>query len=124
MSLLATTLRLPADLKSDCDAYAESLGISLNALCAVALRDYLTARQLGAGPLSSFVEVQPESARVEGALLEAKAKATATAARKRRVAQFNAAPVAPVVCGVPDGGVYAPCPCGSGKKWKWCHGQA
>ena len=38
---MATTLRLPADLKTEAEAYARSLGLSMNGLLAVALRDYL-----------------------------------------------------------------------------------
>lgn len=41
---MATTARLPDPLKAEADAYAARLGISLNALLAVALRDYLDAR--------------------------------------------------------------------------------
>jgi hypothetical protein len=47
MTATTTTLRLPAPLKAEADAYAASLGLSLNALCAVALRDYLDARAKG-----------------------------------------------------------------------------
>lgn len=98
-----TTLRLPSALKAEADAYAASLGISLNALCAVALRDYLDARAKGG-------------------------QAPKTAARPlpghRPVASHQAVPArAPVVYTVPSGGVYAPCSCGSGDKWKWCHGK-
>lgn len=42
---MATTTRLPEGLKIEADAYAARLGISLNALLAVALRDYLDARR-------------------------------------------------------------------------------
>lgn len=47
---MAITARLPEALKAEADAYAAGLGISLNALLAVALRDYLDARRPGAGP--------------------------------------------------------------------------
>ena len=40
-----TSLRIPDALKSEAMAYADALGISLNGLCAVALRDYLDSRQ-------------------------------------------------------------------------------
>jgi hypothetical protein len=42
--MATTTVRLPPELKSEADAFAVSLGISLNALMAVALRDYIDAR--------------------------------------------------------------------------------
>lgn len=45
---MATTARFPDDLKAEADAYAQRLGVSLNALLAVALRDYLDARKPGA----------------------------------------------------------------------------
>lgn len=41
---MAMTLRLPAALAQRGRRYADQLGISLNALLAVALRDYLDAR--------------------------------------------------------------------------------
>lgn len=41
---MAMTLRLPAALSERARRYADQLGISLNALLAVALRDYLDAR--------------------------------------------------------------------------------
>lgn len=40
----ATTLRLPAPLHGEATAYADSLGVPLNALIAIALRDYLDQR--------------------------------------------------------------------------------
>lgn len=39
------SLRLPGPLKDEASAYADALGISVNALCAVALRDYLDRRK-------------------------------------------------------------------------------
>src|SRR5580700_7911194 len=41
----ATILRIPDGLKAEAGDYAKTLGLSLNALCAVALRDYLDARR-------------------------------------------------------------------------------
>lgn len=91
-----TTLRLPAPLKAEAESYAASLGVSLNALCAVALRDYLDARQGGEVP--------------------------APRAAPSPVHGPKPIRAAPVVYRQPVDGVYALCPCGSGKKWKWCHG--
>lgn len=101
----STTLRLPDGLKADAEAYAVALGISLNALCAVALRDYLDARSRSeASPVVPVPVVVPSPVGMR---------------------QKSAGPpaAAPVVYAEPAGGVYAPCSCGSGKKWKWCHGQ-
>jgi hypothetical protein len=44
MATNSTSVRLPDALKADATGYADGLGISLNALIAVALRDYLDAR--------------------------------------------------------------------------------
>lgn len=52
---MATTARLPEALKLEADAYARGLGISLNALLAVALRDYLDARKPGSTPVRPVV---------------------------------------------------------------------
>jgi hypothetical protein len=96
---LSTTLRLPVALKTEADVYAASIGISLNALCSVALRDYLDARARSAEPPITPARPLP----------------------KRRPALAPA--VAPVLYTEPAAGVYAPCSCGSGQKWKWCHGK-
>ncbi|MBD8900367.1 SEC-C metal-binding domain-containing protein [Rhodanobacter sp. DHG33] len=104
----STTLRIPDALKAEADAYAASLGLSLNALCAVALRDYLDARRRGAEP-------QP------GPAPEPDRQPSKPAQVAKAVAVPSARPVRYVE---PAQGVYAPCPCGSGKKWKWCHGAS
>ena len=44
---MAMTLRLPAELAERGRRYAAELGISLNGLLAVALREYLDARKPG-----------------------------------------------------------------------------
>lgn len=41
----STTMRFPDALKSEAQAYADDLGLSLNGLCAVALREYLDQRK-------------------------------------------------------------------------------
>ena len=92
----STSIRFPDGLKAEASTYADSLGISLNALCAVALRDYLDARR---------------------------AVAASTVGR----GCGEAVPVTPdKPAGTypkPKGGVNQPCPCGSGKKYKQCHGK-
>ncbi len=45
---IAVTMRLPEGLKAEADAYAEGLGISLNALLAVSLREYLNGQRSSA----------------------------------------------------------------------------
>jgi hypothetical protein len=103
MSTATTTLRLPAALKTEADTYAASLGLSLNALCAVALRDYLDARAKGGQAPKTAARPLPEP---------------------RPAPRHAPAPTrAPVIYTEPAGGVYAPCSCGSGQKWKWCHGK-
>jgi preprotein translocase subunit SecA len=92
-----TTVRLPDALKAEASTYADRLGVSLNALLAVALRDYLDhpARQ-GPGdtePPDDLGDLPPLEAYPE--LAE----------------------------DVPKVGRNEPCPCGSGKKYKVCHGR-
>ena len=76
-------LRLPEGLRSRADARARELGLSLNALVAVALDQYLSA----------------------GAVRVRSRKAIARPARSADGISRN-----------------APCWCGSGKKFKRCHG--
>ena len=93
----STSVRFPDALKAEAMAYADALGISLNALCAVALRDYLDSRR-AAVPVP---EARPS------------------------VVPAPAVPVSsPAAIPKPAGGVNAPCPCGSGQKYKRCHGRA
>lgn len=47
---MPTTIRLSKDLEDAASAYSKALGISFNALVAVALRDYLDARKPGLAP--------------------------------------------------------------------------
>ena len=102
---VSTTIRLPDDLRADADAYAFSLGISFNSLCAVALRDYLDARRgLAVVPAAIPASVPVPVVRPSPATVGQKVVSAAA------------------VYAQPAAGVYAPCPCGSGKKWKWCHG--
>ena len=93
----AVTLRLPDPLKAEAQAYAEGLGLSLNALCAVALRDYLDARK------SKPVKVPPK--------VPSRARVPSPAAKRLTTARP-----------FPKVGRNEPCPCGSGKKYKQCHG--
>lgn len=42
---MAITVRLPDELKAEVEAYAKRLGLSLNGLIAVSLRDYIDRRR-------------------------------------------------------------------------------
>lgn len=86
-----TTLRLPDPLKARATEYADQLGISLNALLAVALKDYLDAREGRAGAGAK----RPASPRPASAASQT----------------------------IPRVGRNEPCPCGSGRKYKLCHGR-
>lgn len=59
---MATTARLPEALKTEAQAYADRLGISLNALLAVALRDYLDGRRTtgATGPAPAALPQSPQ----------------------------------------------------------------
>jgi hypothetical protein len=104
----STSVRFPDALKAEATAYAEALGISLNALCAVALRDYLDQRKMRGG---GGRDVSPPAA----------ATAVTPAPVESRTATSRRGGEAPTF-GKPAEGVNAPCPCGSGAKWKRCHG--
>jgi len=98
----STTLRFPDPLKAEASAYADGLGVSLNALCAIALRDYLDARKPRPAALPAKVgpQARAEPARAVGSV-----------------------PAAQGLKQVPRVGANQPCPCGSGKKYKQCHGK-
>lgn len=100
----ARTVRLSQTLVGEADAYAESLGISFNALAAVALREYLDARKtLGTTPAPAAQRQPPEPA-------------LPTSDRHAAVPRVGAGRV--------KAGRNEPCPCGSGQKFKRCHGVA
>ncbi len=106
----ALTLRLPDPLKAEAQAYAEGLGVSLNALCAVALRDYLDDRKgKPAQPPARVASRAPVSS--PAPTVPVRKAAPSPAARR---------PTGPPV---PKVGRNEPCPCGSGKKYKQCHGM-
>lgn len=142
---MATTLRLPIELKARADAYAASLGISINALCAVALRDYLDARAGGRQPeadgvrraaraasrsdgktLATSKGEPPNVAAIEeqSGLVPERLRQPTLAEYKARAQQYEAksSEPAPVQRTLPKVGANQPCPCGSGQKYKRCHG--
>lgn len=97
---MGTTTRLPAALKAEADVYAAELGISLNALLAVALRDYLDVRRR----LKAL-----EATGLQGPAVQATAGSPAAspgAASVQRPRNPND------LCG-----------CGSRIPWKRCHGR-
>lgn len=108
---MATTLRLPTELKTEADAFAARLGISLNALAAVALRDYLDGRRHRRTPSSAApsASVAPPASTLRPAVKDS--------------------PINPphpyTVASRSD-----PCPCGAKGpdghrlKFKHCHGRA
>lgn len=98
----STTLRFPDQLKAEATAYADALGVSLNALCAIALRDYLDARK--PKPAALPAKVGPQQVK------------SAPARAVERVPEASGGKPVPKV------GANQPCPCGSGKKFKRCHG--
>ena len=95
---MAFTARLQPKVEGEAKRYAESLGISLNALLSVALRDYLDARQHPATLKSAGPSVPAPSVPVSSAAVSS--------------GPFKA-PKSP----------RAPCPCGSRQQWRHCHGK-
>lgn len=111
--MTAVNLRLAVALKAEALEYAQSLGISLNALVAVAVREYLDVRK------------RPRTEVAAGT------RVAAPAPTRARRAPTPAAPASPEAAegapskargDVPKVGRNDPCPCGSGLKYKRCHG--
>ena len=133
MSPMKTTLRLPDALAEQATAYADSLGIALNSLCAVALRDYLLQRPMPvlarpavpvAHPVASPVSDQPTKADASTRSAETRASAPAggSIASQATAGGFRAPPAVPFM---PQVHPRTPCPCGSGKLYgKCCRGKS
>ena len=107
---MAFTARLPEKLLTEAQAHAAGLGISLNALLAVALSDYLAGRRR---PSSKSAEPSPPPAPAKPSADESAALLhRAGAVSYRRPASMS-----------------DPCPCGAKNrdghrlKWKHCHGK-
>lgn len=116
-SPIVVTLRIPEVLKAEAEAYADGLGISLNALLAVSLREYLNGQRSSVmpPPVAPVTPDQPLALPAPAALpLESK---PAT----------EASPVPGKVLYPPDYAAPANpkwnCPCGSKKPWLKCHGR-
>ena len=99
---MAFTARLPEVLEREAKLYAEGLGISLNALLAVSLRDYLDGRRAAPGAVEP--SVGPSAAVAPVALPSVALKPSAPVWRAPRRPRD-------------------PCPCGSGQQWRHCHGK-
>lgn len=95
---MATTVRLPEELQREAERYAQTLGLSLNGIIAVSLRDYLDRR------------------------LMAPAEQAAPAVERAAPAATVAVPAKPQQSIQPPANRRAPCPCGSGKRYCQCHG--
>lgn len=108
----STTLRFPDPLKAEATAYADTLGVSLNALCAIALRDYLDARK---GKPATLRESVGSPAKPRASTSPAPARPPAASVADAQ----GGKPMRPVT----KVGANQPCPCGSGQKFKRCHGK-
>lgn len=90
-------LRLPADLHAQAAHLAEAQGISLNAFLTLGVRNWVTAQKRSMGPLPPSAPPPP-------------AARSSAEAPPQQVAREKV-------------GRNEPCPCGSGRKWKRCHGK-
>lgn len=101
---MAFTARLTDELQADASAYADRLGVSVNALLSVALRDYLDRRIVAPPVIQStrLLGIQQAEMSVSNSFVLAKKPKS----------------------------VSDPCPCGFTDtrgypvKWKHCHGKA
>lgn len=92
------TLRLPPDLASQAAAVAEQQGLTMNAFIVQAVRNW---------------------ADYQGKRMGRSSPPAAVPARSSNPASAPS----PAVQNVPKVGVNEPCPCGSGQKYKRCHGR-
>lgn len=115
---MASTIRLAESLKAEAVQYAQEIGLSLNALCAVAVREYLDRRKYEGVPVRTpapsapVLKVEPPAP---------SRPAPASAARSRSNSPAGGLGLG---LGVPVVAPDALCPCGSGRKYKNCHGRA
>lgn len=123
---MATTLRLPEALMTEAQAYAAHLGLSMNGLVAVALRDYLDSRRM---PRSGQPSDPSGSSAASSGPSAAKLAPTepATPGSDSKPGPL-AEPSTPRTFKAPKSR-SDPCPCGATKpsghrlKWKECHGR-
>jgi hypothetical protein len=114
---MAFTARLPDGLKAEADAYAAAVGVSLNALLSMALRDYLDARK-GRSGAQEAANGGDGSASLTPANLQAKlaSKMFTPKGGDPRLA-LDQDEIEPI----PRSVMRAPCWCGSGKELRRCH---
>lgn len=96
-------LRLPVDLMEEAKAQADAMGISLNAYCLLAIRNFISYTQRGTPKLTAR-----QQAAVRDMAGEPPQAAQAAIGTRR--------PTGALKVGRND-----PCPCGSGRKAKHCH---
>ena len=106
------TFRIPDGFKAEAQAYADGIGLPLNALLAVALREYLDRRSrqgVSAGPDTAAPGLVHSS----------------TTGKPDQQSQQPASkePAERTFIG-PKLGANQPCYCKSGKRFKDCHGRA
>ena len=99
-------LRLPVDLMEEAQAQAEAMGISLNAYCILAIRNFVEMTQAGKPKLSSRERTAVQ--RMAGEAPSKAMKPTSHTPSKT----------------LPKVGRNDLCPCGSGRKAKHCHPEA
>lgn len=89
------TVRLPPPLADEATTMAETMGVSLNAFLTLAVRNWVSYQKRFMSSTPSPPRPPPE------------------------------APMKPVAGRepMPKVGRNDPCPCGSGRKWKHCHGK-
>ncbi|TDK33183.1 toxin-antitoxin system HicB family antitoxin [Luteimonas terrae] len=94
-------LRLPPELKQQLQIYADSVGVSLNAACLLAIRNYLPYAMKGVEQFEKNVPKPslPRATKAQSAMPHRKAEPVL----QRRVGRNES------------------CPCMSGKKAKVCH---
>lgn len=133
--LKTTSIRLSESLHAGATAYAEALGIPLNALVSVALAEYLGARTAWRAGGPAELVTQPQSGDGAGAAGPAplglvfnatkvtRATESGGSASDRHQTEAKASPT-PSGKPIPRVGKAQPCPCGSGKPYGKCHGRA
>lgn len=116
---MAMTLRLPPDLQEQAAELAQYLGCSLNALTIQALRNFIEYRNRQR-PARAGLQATTATASTKGLVSRTTTTALAATAPRPSPASGNPTIARSSVARV---GANQPCPCGSGKKYKRCHGR-
>lgn len=123
---MATTLRLPEALMTEAQAYAAGLGLSINGLVAVALREYLDDRRMRRSAPPSDPSGSSGASFGPSEATPAPARPLSTCSGGVHTAPVE--PATPRTFNAPKSR-SDPCPCGATKpsghrlKWKECHGR-